>query len=317
MFANKIKNIMIAFSIPAILFAVFTALTPAFGFKSLPVIFSQSIVPTIIGFGMAFSMIAGLFELSAGVQIVTSGVTGALLSSVMGPWGLVVGCVLTGVLMGTLMGGVYTLVRIPSLVVSLGMVLATEVIGLYLTNRAGYISIKNDISFIGSTPYNYIIAAIAAVFFYLIFNYTKFSYNVKVVGDNELVAKTMGVNVKSTKFLAYILGGVFFGIAAILEVCYANTISVATRMSTVALIFKPMMGLMIGLQLMPLINNLIVNILIGQISLAIIFNGLIAMGVRSTFQDVLLGFFMLVVMMVSMNKGILKEWNRKRKAKNA
>lgn len=80
-----------------------------------------------------------------------------------------------------------------------------------------------------------------------------------------------------------------------------------------SLVFKPLMCVLIARQLRGLLDNMPVLILIGSISLSIIFNGFIALGFSDAMQDVVLGIFMIVVMSYSSSAATLKDWNRRRK----
>jgi ribose transport system permease protein len=77
------------------------------------------------------------------------------------------------------------------------------------------------------------------------------------------------------------------------------------------LLFKPLMGVLVGLALQP-VCNLAVGIFIGGFTVNTIFVGLIASGLPDTFQDVALGIFLLIVMLFSENKDtIAKRFRRK------
>ncbi len=312
--AKKFSGFLKILMAPVLLFTVFTLAAPGFGFHSLPVIVSQSLIPTIVGFAMTFSMTTGLFELSAGTQIVFNAIIGAQIGAVFGTPGMIIGALAVGVIMGSLMGGIYTLLRIPSMVVSMGMVMILEIICIKITGQ-GYVTILPEVGAFFKFPNTLIIFIGVAAVFHVLYYYTKFSFDAKTIGNNELLAKTMGVNVKLTKFKTYAVGGLFFGIAGILELCYANSISVSNNLSTLALCFKPMMGVMLGLSFKSFFDNMVVNIFVGELSIAMIFTGLIAMGVPSAMQNVVLGFFMLVVMSITSNRKYFMEWRRKRAAR--
>ena len=311
---KKTLNLLIVLAAPILLFLFFTLAAPGFGINSLPIIISQSLVPTIIGFAMTFSMTTGLFELSAGTQIVFNAIIGAQIGAVFGIPGMIIGALVSGVLMGCIMGGIYTVLRIPSMVVSLGMVMILEIISIKISGQ-GYVTISADIGQFFKFPNTLIIFLVIAAIFYVLHYYTKFSFDVKAIGNNELLANTMGVNVRLTKFKTYVIGGLFFGIAGILELCYSNSISVSNNLSTLTLIFKPMMGVMLGLSFKSFFDNMVINIFIGELSIAMIFTGLIAMGVPSTMQNVVLGLFMLLVMGVTTNRPYIAEWRRKKQVR--
>ena len=136
----------------------------------------------------------------------------------------------------------------------------------------------------------------------LIFYKTPFGVHVKAVGNNELVSGSLGVNPAKTKFLCYVVTGFFFGIAGILQTCYAGQISAKLALGSLAMVFKPMMGVLIGLELNRIYDNLLVNVLVGEVSMSIIFNGLLACGLPTTAQEIATGLFLLLVMLFSANR---------------
>ena len=63
------------------------------------------------------------------------------------------------------------------------------------------------------------------------------------------------------------------------------------------------------------ICNLTIGIFIAQFTLNIIFIGLIAVGLPDTFQNVVLGLFLLIVMILFENAGRIEEIREKRKVR--
>jgi ribose transport system permease protein len=111
----------------------------------------------------------------------------------------------------------------------------------------------------------------------------------------------MGINTERVKFIGFVISGFFCGIAGILIVSYSASISAQIGMVTMSMIFKPIIGVLIGMQLIKLVDNLAFAILIGELSISIIFNGFIALGLTDTVQNIVLGIFLIVVMAISAN----------------
>ncbi len=313
---SKVIKIVGVFAVPVILYLFFSITAPGFGLNSLQVVVSQSVIPIIMGYSMAFGMAAGLFDLSTGPRVILAASVGGFLSAYMGIAGLILGSVVGGLVIGVVMGVAFNKLRIPSMVLSLGALMLLEIFAYVFLGRNAFIQISPQLAILGKTPYNLIICLIMAVIFYVLYYRTKFSYQVRIVGNNELLAKNMGVNPKKINFWCWTIGGIFVGIVGILQISYSNSISGALDMSSLSMVFKPMMGVMIGMELLALIDNLALNIIIGELCISIIFNGLIALGLPATMQDVVLGLFMIIVMAVSANRGRLKFYKNKRKVRH-
>ena len=78
--------------------------------------------------------------------------------------------------------------------------------------------------------------------------------------------------------------------------------------------FKPLISILLALVLQR-ICNLTIGIFIAQFTLNIIFIGLIAAGLPDTFQNVVLGLFLLIVMILFENSGRIDELREKRKVR--
>lgn len=318
---GKGKNILKligVFLLPVALFVFFSIAAPGFGLKSsLRVVVGQSIIPIMLGFGMAFGMAAGLFDLSAGSRVILSAAMGGMLAADYGMVGLIVGCLFAGIASSVIMGIGFNVLRIPSLVLSLGFVMIMEIIASSVMGTKGFLSIPANLAALGKAPWNYVICVVFAILFYIIYYRTKLSSSLQVVGDNETLAKNMGIKPKRVYFYSYLLGGIFFGVAGILQIGYSGSVSSVVNMSSLSMCFQPMMGVMIGIELCSLLDNMMINIIIGELCISTIFNGLIALGLPDIMQDVFLGLFMIIVMAVSANRGVLHKYKLNRGGRKA
>ena len=139
-------------------------------------------------------------------------------------------------LLGVVNGAVYSALRIPCLIVSLGLLLIYEI----LAQKIGLgvsVQIQSSISFIGKFPYNLIVLAVSAALFFLVYNRTRVACHIRAVGSEELLAGTMGVKASRTKFMAFVLGGIFLGIASILQITYADSVTAVSSLSSICLLY--------------------------------------------------------------------------------
>jgi len=259
----------------------------------LKIVLTQALIPTMLGYGMCFTQVAGLNNLGGGAIVISGAMFGGSLGVQFGLPGLILGSVLAGLLMGMITGGVYTVFKIPSLVVSIGIILVFEVISFEIVGA--YLTIPTTISFLGKYPYNVFIVLGGAVLFYFMYYKTKFSCHLRAVGSEELLAKTMGVKTEWIKFLAFAVSGLFFGITAFLQVGYAGGASAVSDLSSLSTVFQPLIGVMVAMA-MRKIYNLAIGVFVTSFSVSLLFNGLIAMGLPDTMQNVVLGIFLILVL---------------------
>ncbi|MCU6735801.1 ABC transporter permease [Diplocloster agilis] len=315
---KRVLGITGVFLLPVALYFLFCFIAPNFGSHTLPIILSQAMIPTAMGMGMATIMMSGLMDFSAGCRVLFAATAGYILHMRFGLVGFVLGCFIGAFIISLVLALLYRYLRIPSMVVSLGVVLLAEAVTYWLSQRtggSGFMTVSEEIYKIGSYPYNIILTIAAGIIFYIIAYQTKIGCQIQAAGDNEILVLNMGVDSAKIKFQAYLLSAVFIGFAAILQMSYAGSITLQTNMTTVEMVFKPMMGVMVGMVLVKLWDVLPLMILAGELIISILFNGLIAMGLTDDIQNIVLGAFLLIVMGTSNNYGKFLEMSRRRKVR--
>lgn len=188
-------------------------------------------------------------------------------------------------------------------------------IGAKVTDGMGFLKLERDLAILGGIPYNIIVVIVTTVIFYCIYYKTKFCYNVRAISGDEIIAKNNGINVDRTKFLAYVVGSIFIGIAAVIQMSYATSMSAKLSMESLSMSFKPLMAMIVGVQLQDYVG-LPAGIFIGSFMISTLFSGLVALGFPAPAQDIALGIFLVVVVSLSTNTeriGELLEKQRMRK----
>lgn len=304
--AKSIRGFFKALLLPIALYAILLVLIPdrIGNLNSIHIMLIMSVVPAIMAYGVSFGFVSGVMDFSIGSRVVFSGLVGAVCAKYFGFFGLLLGCVLTSVLLAVIVGGVYRLLRIPSLVVSLGMLMLFEVAGSKFSELASdlwpdistgyYIKVPEELSFLGTSPGNLIVLALVMVLYGFVYYRTKFSNQSRVVGSDELIARNVGIDPMKVKFQTYVVGGVFLGLASMVSACYSGAVGAQTNMATMSAVFRPIMAVVISMALSRLVP-IPIGIFLGCFSLNIIFTGIIALGWSDNLQNVLLGFFLVVV----------------------
>ena len=237
---EKKNNIFIVLAVPVVIFLILTACIDNYGFHSLKIVLSQAIIPTTLGYAMCFTNAIGMFDLSCASAMIIAAMIGGSLGNTMGIPGLIIGCIAVGVVLGVINGTVYKLLKIPCLIVSLGLLLIYEIlaqkIGLGVSK-----TIPADVGIIGKFPYSLIILGASALLFYYIYNKTCIACHIRAVGNEELLANALGVNAMNTKYMTFVLAGIFIGITAILQISYANSITTVSSLRSISMIFQPLL----------------------------------------------------------------------------
>ena len=309
---NTLKVIML----PVIVYLIFLVICfeRFSNWNCIYTIFIQTIIPTITAYAIAYGNICGVFDFTIGSRLVISGVIGGLLAAQYGFAGMILGAIISAIVVGIITGVLNWWLKIPSLVLTMGLAMVFEIIGSKLAGHYGFVQIDNKYAIFGSSPNIVIIFLLSAVLFYFVFNHTVFSFHMRAVGSNEAVAKNSGIKTDLVKCKSFVYGSVFIGIAAILTLSQSGSVGAQTSLGSVTIMFKPLISVLLALVLQR-ICDLTIGIFIAQFTLNIIFIGLIAVGLPDTFQNVVLGFFLLVVMILFENSGRIEELKEKRAAR--
>jgi len=291
------KGYIVLISLVVLSWLIFKILTPDnFGSpENLLAYFQASLIATVGAIGFYFVMDMGLFDFSIGANIILSAVVGCQLATSfeLGYFGLVIGCIITGALVGLCNGFFYVRLRIPSMIVTAGLALIYESIANYMAGGVGQ-TLPSDMRGLGQMPGNIILAVLCFVIAYLMLNYTKFGTYTYAIGSNEFVAKNMGINVDRYKVYAFILSGAFFGAMAILTISYGSSIVAVTGMQSMSRNFIPTMGCFFGLAFMRY-GIPLQAIILGEFIVNIIFFGFISLGAPTAIQDMISGLALLII----------------------
>lgn len=166
--------------------AIFKILTPGnFGSpKNLVSYFEASLLAAVGAVGFYFVMVMGMFDFSIGANIMLSAIVGCVFATRfgLGYFGLIVGAVITGALVGLLNGVFYVKLRIPSMIVTTGLALIYESVANYIAGGVEQ-TLPSNLRTFGQMPGNLILAVIAFVAAYLLLNYTRIGTYTYAIGQ--------------------------------------------------------------------------------------------------------------------------------------
>lgn len=292
---NRYYGIMILLVMMLFFFAFFKILSPSnFGsWDNMYSYFQSSIIYSVGGCGLYFIVVMGLFDFSIGANIVLSSIVGVVLSKTFGYAGLLIGCLGCGVLIGLTIGTLYIKLNIPSMIVTVGLMLIFESIAVYVASGSKQ-TLPPELQAFGSAPGNIILSFTAFILMWFILKYTRIGTYCNAIGSNEYTARNMGINVSKYKLIGFVLLHFFVGIMAILSVSYGTSMTALTGMSTMSRNFQPLMGTFFGIAFRKY-GTPIIAIVIGEFIISIIFNGFVALGAPTTIQNVVTGAALLAI----------------------
>ena len=293
--SSRYYGLMVLAAMVLFFYAIFKILTPGnFGsLQNLYAYFQSSIIYSVGGCGLYFIVVMGLFDFAIGSNIVLSSIVGVLLSQRFGYVGFIVGCLGCGTIIGILIGFLYNQLNVPSMIVTVGLMLIFESIAVFVAGGSKQ-TLPAELRFFSGAPGNLILAVLAFLLMYFILNYTRIGTYCNAIGSNEFTAKNMGINVKKYKLIGFTLLHFFVGIMVILTVSYGTTMTALTGMSTMSRNFQPLMGTFFGIAFRKY-GTPITAIIVGEFIIAIIFNGFVALGAPTTVQNIVTGAALLAI----------------------
>ena len=177
----------------------------------------------VMALGMALVLLAGELDLSIGGVAVVSGVVGGMLLPSGSVALVVAGVLATGVACGLVNGLLVTRLRVPSLIVTLGMLgvlraLANILSGgqaIYPEGSAGYLWFgRGAVLGIPVPVWVFSIAAAAAV---VLTRHARFGRALYAVGGNATAAGLSGIRVDRVRLLVFVASGLAAALAGLLE----------------------------------------------------------------------------------------------------
>lgn len=312
---KKIINFLAVFLLPVSFFLVFAIISKGriANMTMVMSIIQQAVYPTIIAFSIYNIVALGLWDMTAGAIIIAASVIGGNLAYRNG-WGLIGMVVIVTVLcigMALLLCAINLFTRIPSMIVSVGMVMAYET--LAAMSYSGSFSVPREWTFFSRSPYCYIILLLCFIFMSILVNRTKFGYHVRALGNGTNIAVNSGISVTKTMYKVFVLEGVMLSCASLLYMSMNGSASAAMNLGTTSIGFNAIVSVLVGQYLSGLCGPLF-GVFIGAVTLRVLGAGLLALGLPATWQTVANGIFLIIFLGVSQNQRVVAE-ARKRKMK--
>ncbi len=295
----------IAYLALAVVVIVFSALTPRqfLSTGNLQAILQNTAVLCIVSVGVTFIIISGSIDLSVGSVMALCGAITASLVTTFGNWAFAVSPVV-GVLVGTISGCLFVFGRIPSFVVSLGMLsMARGATILFTGGTPVAIPLDSNFYFYGTPPFPFIIAAITATVAAGLMRYTTFGRYTYAIGGDEEKSRILGVPVRGMKIAMFLISGCLAGLGG-----GVLTSQLGSGSPTVGTGFELMAISAVVIGGTPLTGGAgnIVGTVIGSLVITTLANGLILMGISTNVQTILTGAVLIVAVMISIRRGKLR-----------
>lgn len=310
-------NLAKALILPAAMFLLIFILTRFIGHGqfltsgNLQTILKNTLLSTCISLSMACNMLNHRWDFSVGMMVILVPVlaTPIVERFGLGIPGFVIICIIFGLILGLLNGITYMIIKVPSIVISLGFyVIYESVIVVYNGGRGA--SVKGSITSLAKFPGIIILAGIGFIIFYILFQHTKFGYDCRSLANSQNLAVSNGVNERRNVIGCYLMMGLFVAIAGMIYVCMTGTVVADMRENgSSTIMFEAFPPVFIGFYLMRY-TNLANGVFLGTLTMKILISGMLALGVPSSLQNVGTGLFLLIFITFTANQARVMESRR-------
>ncbi|MDF0696340.1 ABC transporter permease [Rhizobium sp. MC63] len=176
----------------------------------------------MIAFAMALLVISGEIDLSvAAIIALASTAMGAAAQVGIGTPGLVLIGIGTGLACGIFNGVLVSVLKLPSIVVTIGTMSLFRGISYIVLGDQAYGKYPADFAYFGQGyvvwvfSFEFVLFIVLAILFAILLHATNFGRQVYAIGNNDFAARFSGIPVERVKFILFLLTGIMSGIAAV------------------------------------------------------------------------------------------------------
>ena len=212
------------------------------GFSTVQLYFRGLAYVLLLSLGVSINLHTGRFDFSTGAVMLIGGIVGAKIGYMSGggPVAMILSAAVVGAVTGGVVGLLYVLLRLPPMIIGLGMTLIIEGIIAIITDGCKPVRFGADDSYyrfaVNPTAMT-IICAAALLLMITLFHFTKFGYDYRALQTGQGIAVNAGVNEKANAVICYTVAGLLFGAAGAISVCSTNGVTPTINFSTIASMF--------------------------------------------------------------------------------
>ena len=313
---NKGKRILATLAIPLLTFAVCEGICLLHGIRLFDtntlnwLTYVRAVCNVaLVTYALSINLNSGRFDFSIGSIALLSSVFSIQLTIKMnlGPYAMLALSLIFGLLLGLLSGIIYVSVKLPPMIVSLGVALFYEGIAYSVTGGHGVSFINNrELLNFASIPRFLIIIALALCFMIIVFDHTEFGYNYKALLSGQKVAVNTGINEKRNAVVCYAIAGLFMGAQGFVSATTTGSVQMALNFGSIGPMFMAFLPMFIGGYISRFANDK-AGYLLGAVSTSFLSLLYVRLMVNSSVQQVVSALLLVSFLIYLNNEGRLKQ----------
>ena len=212
-------------------------------FTNFKVLVASATPPTLVAWGFCIIFTGNVTDLSPGAVVILAATVSGILGQQFGIPMMIIGGLAAGMGCMLLNFAIYRITKVPPWIAGLGMTMVYEaIIGYYASACSAkgqkVVTLTGNTRMLGMEPWIYVMLAIGFVIAYILYNHTSFGIGFRAVGNNEGVARIMGINVDRTLMLGGLAAGFFFGFAGFVKEGYAGFVNAQSGLASLSTVFS-------------------------------------------------------------------------------
>lgn len=252
-------------------------------FENITQVLRQVSVGAIIAIGVTFVVIAGRLDLSVGSLLSMCAVVAVVTHNSAGPIAAIAAALAIGLAVGLLNGFLVAVLRLNSLIVTLGMLSLLQGLTLILSNGKNALVTGAEGTwfavigrgYLWGVPVPVVTALVLGAAASVLLTRTTFGRRIFAVGGNETASVYSSINANRTILLAYMLSGLMTAIAAVV---FSSRVMAARNDSGAGYEIVVLSGIILGGTSLIGGSGGVVRSLIGVLVLGFIQNILLLLG---------------------------------------
>lgn len=200
-------------------------------------------------FALSINLNSGRFDFSIGsISLLSSVISASIcIKAGLGVGPMLVISLLTGAILGAFSGIVYVLIKLPPIIVSLGMALFYEGLAFTITDGYGVSFVTNaELTSFPKVQNYFLMIVIALAVVIMIFDYTQFGYEYKALLSGQKVAVNTGIKEKKNAIGCYAVSGALMGLVGFISSTNTGNIQMALNFGSIGVMFTAFLPMFIG-----------------------------------------------------------------------
>lgn len=263
-YKRQIQKILMTFAFPVGIYLVMEALCLAFmdthmitSTLEITNVIRNTCIMTCAAFALSMNMSCGRMDLSLGAQQMVACIIGGNIALSLGfsAVGVMLTCMVSGMLAGLFVGGLFIITRVPSMVLGIGMALVYECICFAYDYNGFQLYGKPDMVILGDYQFQTLVVVLVIIGFFILFDYSKFGYHYRSIRGSQTVAISMGINVFTNCLFSYAIAGAMTGLAGVFSTSYEGILSSEMGLASTGAAFTALFPIFIANFLSNYINR--------------------------------------------------------------